>query len=71
MAVTWGLVDQGALFDDRAWAGRSEWLRLLPTPMAALALLPGTPGLALNLPLAWTLGVRWRAPALPAGRPAA
>ena len=71
-AVTWGLVNLGALFDGAAWAGRSEWLRLLAMPVAALAGVPGGPGLALaigfaaNWALAWWLGVRWNAALVPA-----
>lgn len=62
--VTWGLVDLGALFDGRRWAGRSEWLRLLAMPGVAIALAPGVLGVVLatsltaNWPVAWTLGVR-------------
>jgi hypothetical protein len=67
VGVSWGLVNLGALFDGAGWAGRSEWLRLLATPLAALSLAPGPLGLALaiglagNWILAWRLGVRWGA----------
>ncbi len=63
--ATWGMVSLGALFDGASWAGRAEWLRLLATPAAALALVPGTLGVVLalglsaNWILAWRLNVRW------------
>jgi hypothetical protein len=69
--VTWGLVSVGALFEGAAWAGRCEWLRLLMTPAAVLALAPaaatlGVPrtllalaALAAFLTGNALLGVRW------------
>jgi sterol desaturase/sphingolipid hydroxylase (fatty acid hydroxylase superfamily) len=70
--VTWGLVNLGGLFDAASWAGRSEWLRLLATPVAALAMTPGSAGLVLALAfsanwiVARRLGVRWSATLVPA-----
>lgn len=66
LAVAWGLLNLGALLDDAPWAGRSEWLRLVATPVAALALVPGALGPVLavgstaNWVIAWQIGLRVR-----------
>ena len=41
LAVTWGLLNLGALFEAKPWALRSEALRVAAMPLAALALLSG------------------------------
>jgi alkylglycerol monooxygenase len=38
--LIWGFVNLGGLFQSSPWSARSEWLRLLVTPIALLPLIP-------------------------------
>ena len=41
VAITWGLINLGGLFETRAWAYRSEAVRIWVVPLVALILLSG------------------------------
>ena len=52
--VSWGLVDIGGLFEGRAWAPRSERLRLIAIPLATLP--AAAHGVGWLLPLLFAAG---------------
>jgi sterol desaturase/sphingolipid hydroxylase (fatty acid hydroxylase superfamily) len=66
--VIWGLTNLGILFESPARAGRSEWLRLLATPVLLAPMLPSSAlgwllaFAVLNLAAAGGLPLRWSDP---------
>ena len=64
VGIVWSLVNVGALFDGARWGAVSEWVRIVLTPIVALALVPLPAGaiaavaLLANPVLAFLVGLR-------------
>ncbi|MCR9095656.1 MAG: sterol desaturase family protein [bacterium] len=64
VGIVWSLVNVGALFDGARWGAVSEWVRIVLTPIVAIALLPLPTGaiasvaLLANPVLAFLVGLR-------------